>query len=105
MSAWPSQSATYGRWRYLYRAISRSGALADVMLREKAGHGSREMVLLFSQVVTGVTPSRVTTNGHDSNPRAISEQLGETVRYRTSGYLNNRMSNRIIAGSKAAMVR
>jgi putative transposase len=95
----------HSRWRYLYRAISRSGALVDVMLSEKAGHGSGETVLSFSQVVTGLTPSRVTTNGHDSNPRAISEQLGETVRHRTSRYLNNRILNRIIAGSKAAMVR
>src|ERR1700722_4449759 len=42
-----------------------------------------------ARAASGVTPSRVTTDGHDSYPRAIREQLGETVRHRTSRYLNN----------------
>ena len=34
-------------------------------------------------------PERVTTDGHDSYPRAIREELGETVLHRTNRYLNN----------------
>ena len=41
--------------------------------------------------VTGVTPDRVTTDGHDSYPRAIHTELGKDVRHRTSRYLNNRL--------------
>ena len=41
--------------------------------------------------MTGVTPDRVTTDGHDSYPRAIRTELGKAVRHRTSRYLNNRL--------------
>ena len=40
---------------------------------------------------TGVTPDRVTTDGHDAYPRAIRTELGKHVRHRTSRYLNNRL--------------
>src|SRR4051794_16391920 len=44
-----------------------------------------------AEAVTGVTPDRVTTDGHDSYPRAIRTELGKGVRHRTSRYLNNRL--------------
>jgi putative transposase len=44
-----------------------------------------------AKVVTAITPDRVTTDGHDSYPRAIRNELGRGVRHRTSRYLNNRM--------------
>ena len=44
-----------------------------------------------AKAVTGVTPDRVTTDGHDSYPRAIRTELGKGVRHRTSAYLNNRL--------------
>src|SRR3954470_21239639 len=44
-----------------------------------------------ARTVTGVTPSRVTTDAHDSYPRAIRAELGRKVRHRTSQYLNNRI--------------
>jgi transposase-like protein len=44
-----------------------------------------------AKAVTGVTPDRVTTDGHDSYPRAIRTELGKGVRHRTSRYLNNRL--------------
>ena len=81
----------HGRWRYLYRAISRSGALVDVMLSEKRDMEAAKRFFRSARTVTGVSPSRVTTDGHDSYPRAIREGLGETVRHRTSKYLNNRI--------------
>ena len=42
-----------------------------------------------AQTVTGVTPNRVTTDGHDSYPRAVRTELGKGVRPRTSRYKNN----------------
>ena len=39
--------------------------------------------------VTGVTPERVTTDGHRSYPRAIRGTLGRRVVHRTSAYRNN----------------
>jgi putative transposase len=40
-------------------------------------------------MVTGITPDRVTTDGHDSYPRAIRTTLGASVQHRNSQYLNN----------------
>jgi putative transposase len=41
--------------------------------------------------VAGFVPDRVTTDGHNSYPRAIRSTLGRNVRHRTSVYLNNRL--------------
>ena len=45
-----------------------------------------------ARAVTGVTPGRVTTDGHDSYPRAIRTELGKGVRHRTSGSVRTRAS-------------
>jgi len=37
----------------------------------------------------GQTPEKVTTDGHDSYPRAVRETLGPDVYHRTSRYMNN----------------
>src|SRR6202790_3183628 len=71
-----------GRWRYLYRAIDRSGALVDVRLSE-----TRDMAA--AKAVTGVIPARVTTDGHDSYPRAFRTELNESVKHRTNQYLTD----------------
>jgi putative transposase len=42
-----------------------------------------------AKAVTGTTPGRVTTNGHDSVPHAIRTELGQQVRHRTSRYKNH----------------
>jgi putative transposase len=44
-----------------------------------------------AKMVTGITPDRVTTDGHDSYPRAIRTTLGTDVRHRDSQYFNNRL--------------
>ena len=44
-----------------------------------------------AKAVTGVTPDRVTTDSHDSYPRAIRTELGKGVQHRTNRYLNNRL--------------
>jgi hypothetical protein len=41
--------------------------------------------------VAGFVPDRVTTDGHNSYPRAIRSTLGRDVRHRTSVYLNDRL--------------
>ena len=79
------------RWCYLYRAIDRSGALVDVKLSETRDMASAMTFLQSAKTVTGITPARVTTDGHDSYPRSIRTVLGEGVRHRTNRYLNNRI--------------
>src|SRR4051794_8976133 len=41
--------------------------------------------------VTGKIPCRVTSDGHDSYPRAIQEVLGNKAEHRCSAYLNRRI--------------
>ena len=54
-----------------------------------------------AKAVTGVTPDRVTTDGHDSYPRAIRTEPGKDVRHRTSAYLNNRLEQGVQGGAKS----
>jgi putative transposase len=79
-----------GQWRYLYRAIDRDGALVDVMLSEHRDLTAARAFFRLAKAVTGVTPDRITTDGHDAYPGAIRTELGKRVRHR-SRYLNNRL--------------
>ena len=80
-----------GHWGYLYRAIDRSGALVDVMFSETRDMAAAKAFFRSTKAVTSIIPEQVTTDGHDSDPRAIRSELGRDVRHRTSGYLNNRL--------------
>ncbi len=80
-----------GRWCYLYRAIDTSGALVDVRLSETRDMAAAKAFFQSAKTVTGITPARVTTDGHNSYPKAIRTELGEAVRHRTNQYLNNRI--------------
>jgi transposase-like protein len=80
-----------GRWCYVYRAIDSSGALVDVLFSEHRDMKAARALFRSAKTVTGITPDRVTTDGHDSYPRAIRTELGKDVRHRTSRYLNNRL--------------
>ena len=90
----------HGRWCYLYRAIDRSGALVDVLFSEHRDMAAAQAFFRSAKAVTGITPDRVTTDGHDSYPRAIRTGLGRGVRHRTSRYLTTGWS-RITGASKA----
>ena len=79
----------HGGWKYLYRAIDRDGALVDVMLSEDRDLTAAKAFFRSAKAATGVTPDRVTTDGHDAYPRAIRTELGKRVRHRTNRYLNN----------------
>jgi putative transposase len=78
-----------GRWCYVYRAIDSSGALVDVLFSEHRDMKAAEAFFRSAQAVTGITPDRVTTDGHDSYPRAVRTELGKQVCHRTSRYRNN----------------
>jgi putative transposase len=79
-----------GRWCYLYRAVDRNGDLVDVRLSERRDLEAARAFFRSARTVTGVTPARVTTDGHDSYPRAIRSELGRGVRHRTSVSLPRR---------------
>jgi putative transposase len=80
-----------GRWAYLYRAIDRDGNLVDTMLSEHRDMAAAQAFFRSAKAVTGITPERVTTDGHGSYPRAIRSTLGGQVVHRTSAYKNNRL--------------
>ena len=65
-----------GRWCYVYRAIDRSGALVDVLFSEHRDMAAAKAFFRSAKTVTGITPDRVTTDGHGSYPRAIRTELG-----------------------------
>jgi transposase-like protein len=80
-----------GRWCYVYRAIDGSGALVDVMFSERRDMAAAKAFFRLAKAATGVTPGRVTTDGHASYPRAIRTELGKRVRHRTGAHRNNRL--------------
>ena len=55
-----------GRWFYVYRAIDSTGALVDVLFSERRDMAAAKAFFRSAKAVTGVTPDRVTTDGHDS---------------------------------------
>ncbi|ONH81229.1 IS6 family transposase [Roseomonas mucosa] len=78
-----------GRWCYLYRAIDRHGELVDTMLSEHRDMAAAQAFFRSARAATGMTPDRVTTDGHGSYPRAIRSTLGRRVEHRNSAYKNN----------------
>src|SRR6266567_6955360 len=80
-----------GRWCYLYRAIDRHGNLIDTMLSATRDMRATQKFFRSARSVAGFVPDRVTTDGHNSYPRAIRSTLGRKVRHRTNVYLNNRL--------------
>jgi putative transposase len=78
-----------GQWRYLYRAIDRDGHLVDVRLSTTRDLAAAEAFFRSAWTVTGVTPDRITTDGHDAYPGTIRNVFGERVMHRTNRYLNN----------------
>lgn len=80
-----------GKWCYLYRAIDRDGNLVDCRLSKHRDLNAAELFFVKALAVIGEPPDRVTTDGHDSYPRAIRKVLGPKVMHRTNRYLNNRL--------------
>jgi len=80
-----------GRWCYLYREIDAEGNLVDSMLGDTRDIEEAKCFFTRARTVVGHAPEKVTTDGHDTYPRAIRETLGPEVQHWTSRYLNNRM--------------
>src|SRR4028119_248782 len=59
------------------------------MLSEHRDMAAAKAFLRSAKTATGVTPDRVTTDGHGSYPRAIRTTLGRRVAHRTSAFKNN----------------
>ena len=80
-----------GVWKYLYRAIDRDGNLVDSMLSQHRDMRAAKRFFKAALELAKQAPERVTTDGHDSYPRATRETLGGQVTHRCSRYLNNRI--------------
>ena len=80
-----------GQWRSLYRARERDGHLVDRRLSATRDLAAAEACFRSAWTVTGVTPTRITPDGHDAYPRAIWTVLGDHVRHRTHRYLNTHL--------------
>jgi putative transposase len=80
-----------GQWHYLYRCIDRDGNLVDVMLSKHRDMDAAQRFFKQALEIASNAPLKVTTDGHDSYPRAVKEVLGETVEHRNNRYLNNRI--------------
>ena len=78
-----------GRWCYLYRAIDRDGNLVDCRLSEKRDMKAAKAFFQSALKIAGGSPARGSTDGHDSTPRAILEELGAADLHRTNRYQNN----------------
>ncbi len=76
---------------YLYRAIDRDGNLVDVWLSEKRDKAAAEAFFRSARTVTGCVPERITSDGHDAYPGAITAVFGKEVRHRTDRYLHNHL--------------
>ena len=59
------------------------------MLSEHRDMAAAQAFFRSARSATGMTPDRVTTDGHGSYPRAIRTTLGRRVAHRTSRYKNN----------------
>ena len=64
-----------GRWCYLYRAMDKQGQLIDSMLSAKRDMATAQRFFRSAQTVAGRRPEQVTTDGHHSYPRALTEVL------------------------------
>ena len=72
-------------------AGDREGNLVDSMLSETRDMAAAKAFFRGAISAIGKIPRQVTSDGHDSYPRAIREVLGPEVEHRCSAYLNRRI--------------
>ncbi len=80
-----------GKWCYLYRAIDREGNLVDSLLSATRDMDAAQRFFRSALSVINQAPIQVTTDGHDSYPRAVREALGSQTKHRCNAYLNRRI--------------
>ena len=82
-------------WRYLYRAVDKSGQTIDFLLTE---HRDTEAALRFLKkaIRRNGVPETITIDGSDANEAAIkryNEEHGTAIAIRQVKYLNTRSSS------------
>jgi len=65
-----------GRWCYLYRAIDADGNLVETMLSTTRDMAAAKTFFACALTAVGEAPEKVTTDGHDSYPRAVRFDAG-----------------------------
>ena len=80
-----------GTWCSRYRAIDRAGNLVDALLSAKRDMAAAQRFFAQAFDIAAHAPAQVTTDGHDADPRAIREILGDGVTHCTSRDKNNRI--------------
>ncbi len=80
-----------GRWCSLYRAINADGNLVETMLSKTRDMEAAKRFFAYALQTVGQAPEKVTTDGHDSYPRAVRETLGPNVCHGASRSMNNRI--------------
>ena len=83
------------------RSITTTRTSIDTMLSATRDMKAAQRFFRSARSVVGFVPDRVTTDGHNSYPRAIRSALGRNVRHRRErANLNKIDLNKTIAGSK-----
>jgi putative transposase len=80
-----------GQWRYLYRAVDKTGQTIDFLLTEQRDRDAALRVLTKAIRRHGV-PATITIDGSEANTSAIreyNEAHGTTIAIRQVRYLNN----------------
>jgi transposase, IS6 family len=83
-----------GKWKYLFRAVDKQGRLIDFDRRNTKA--ARRFLAKALKVMRTWPPVSITTDKLGSYPKALRRlrregELKDTVRHRTSKYLNNRI--------------
>jgi putative transposase len=73
------------RGTYISHAIDHDGNLVDVLLSEKQDKAAAVAFFHSPHTVTDSISERVTTDGHNAYPGAITAELGDEVHHRTNG--------------------
>lgn len=80
-----------GRWRYLYRAVDKTGQTIDFLLTEQRGERAA-MCFLTKAIRRHGVPETITIDGSEANAAAIrgyNEAHGTAIMIRQVKYLNN----------------
>ncbi len=92
-----------GVWKYLYRAIDRDGNLVDVRLSEHRDMDGTKAFCHQAVKTAGHTPEHVTTDGHDSYPRATEKRWARTS-FTVPTRISTIGSTKITAASNSAII-
>ena len=84
-----------GAWKYLFRAVDKTGRLIDFMLSDRRNtYAAHRFLSRTLKIMRNWPPTSITTDKLGSYPKAIRRlqrdgRLSRDVTHRTSKYLNN----------------